>query len=555
MAEQTQPTEQTQPIIPPSVLLGVAGVALLIALAVVLVQGSFGVIGWAALATTVLALVLLVLLAPQAVVDALAGRTFRFGGTSILVTLVFLAVLITVYWFTVTMNWTVDLTQTDQYSLNEQNADAIQQLAVDPASPPVEIIGFFDSAQPDQRERTEILLREYEDAGNGKITYRFINPDRQPLEAQRYNATSGSLVVRNTTNDDPEAAEVINTGFGFEQTSLTNAILSVSAAGDFQAFFLEVEDGLSIDAQGGEGLSDLTGILVDRFNWDIQQVSLLDFTSEDSELELNSSAIDGEVVVIVGGSQQLSTLETDFLIEYIDNGGSLVIFASPDIDEPSLASSEELNTYLSENFGLSYESNIILDPQQSIQSLDTIYATSFGSGTFVTANIPRNSLVIAPFARSIAIAEETPANVQTYNLVRTGSDAYAKTIEELRGENVEREDDDPQGPLTIAAAAENTETGARIVLFGSSTIPVNQLSLVQNAANLQISFNALVWATGFDTFIEGIPQITELDFNPADVPVTADTQQLNLINMISLFVLPFGMLAIGGVVWFTRRRG
>jgi hypothetical protein len=554
MAEQTQPTEQTQPIIPPSVLLGIAGVALLIALGVLGIQGAFGVVGWAALATSVLALVLLVLLAPQQVMDALTGRTLRFGGTSVLVTVLFIAVLITVYWFTATMNWTADLSQTDQYSLNEQNAEALQQLAVDPNAPPVEIIGFFDSTQPDQRERIEILLQEYERASDNKITYRFINPDRQPLEAQRYSATSGSLVVRNTQNDDPEAAEVVNTAFNFEQTTLTNAILGVSAAGEFQAFFLNVEDGASIDAQGGEGLSELSNILIDRFNWNVQQVSILDFTSEESELELNSAAVDGEVLVIVGGSQELSELETDFLTEYLDNGGSLVMYASPDVDAPALASTGVLNEYLAENFGLSYDSNIVLDPQQSIQSLDTIYATSFGGSNFITQNIPPNSLVIAPFARSIDVADAAPENVQTYDLVQTGGSSYAKTVEELRNENVQQEDDDPEGPLTIAAAAENTNTGARVVLFGSATIPVNQFSLVQEAANLQISFNSLVWATGFDEFIQELPRVANLEANPADVPVTADTQQLNLINMISLFVLPFGMLAIGGVVWFTRRR-
>ena len=81
----------------------------------------------------------------------------------------------------------------------------------------------------------------------------------------------------------------------------------------------------------------------------------------------------------------------------------------------------------------------------------------------------------------------------------------------------------------------------------------NQFDQFQNAANAQIVQNSLVWATNFNDFVEEIPQVTNLDQTPAEAALVADNQQLNTINLISLFVLPFGVLALGGFVWSLRR--
>ncbi len=557
MGTPIEPTEDVetsaaeQPIIPPVVLLSISGVAVLVALIVALVTAQLGVVGWAALAVALLSLVLLVVLAPQQAVDVITGRSARFGGTSVIVTIIFLAVLIAVYSSVASQNWTYDVSQTDQFSLNDANRDAVAQLGADTTIPPIEIIGFYDAASNANQERTETLLADYEAASNGKITYQFINPDRQPLEAQRFEANNGSLVVRNTSNEDPEAAELVNTNFGFDQVQLTNAILAVSAGGDFRAYFISVQDGVSIETDATE----VVGILQDRFNWDVQEVSFIDLLGEESEITLGDTSVDGEVVGIIGGSQTLGDAEVELLTNYLDEGGSVVLYASPDLEDPALASTPALNDYLAENFGLSFDTDtIILDLQQSVGSADTIAAADITRNMFITAQVPQNTALIAQVARSITVAEAAPANVTTYDLVRTSPTSYAKSYQALLDQDVEQTDEDPAGPLTVVAAAENTETGARVVLMGSSSIPLDQLSQLQIAANPDLSFSALVWATGFDDFVRAIPQVQELDVNPADSPVVAGQQEVNILSTISLFLLPFGMLAIGGVVWAFRRR-
>jgi len=188
-----------------------------------------------------------------------------------------------------------------------------------------------------------------------------------------------------------------------------------------------------------------------------------------------------------------------------------------------------------------------------VQTAETIFLQDFSPSNLITQGIPQGSILVAPFSRSITIADAPPSGVQTFDLAQTSNGAYAKTFEELVAQEVEQDDDDLSGPLTVVAAAENSNTGSRVVLMGSSTIPTNQFVPIQQAANIQVSLASLVWATRFDEFVGEIAQVTELEFNPADEPVFATGTQLNLINAISLFFLPFGVLGVGVVVWFLRR--
>ena len=556
-----------QAIIPPGLLLGVAGLALVAALAVSLVNGALGVGGWAALAISLLSLVLLVVLAPGRVVGALTGRTLRFGGTSILFTLIFLAVLVVLYWFVGQQNWEVDVSQTNEFSLSTSNRQVLTTYAADPTLPEIEVLGFYSADQTDRRERVEALLEDYEAVSGGKISYRFIDPDRNPQLAALYNlpeqfnqarqfgGSPSVLVVRDPSVEEPDAAEIVDTSAGFEQAALTNTILQVSTPGDFRAYFLSVEEGLSIADTSPAGLGNLSGRLQNVFGWTVEEVSLFQLAATESEFTLLEPGADGEVLIVPGGAQALAEPEAEFLVDYLEQGGDVILMAAPDIEQAALASTETLNTYLVENFGLSFGSGVILDQQQSFQSADFIVVDSLSSANFITQNVPPNAVLVAPFSRPIELAEVVPTDVQVFDLAQSSQASYLKSVEELlQNEDFQATEEDPAGPFTVLAAAENTQTGGSVVLFGSYGTATNQFDQFQEAANSQIVQNSLVWATDFDEFVQEIPQVTNLDLTPADAPVVADNQQLNLISFVSLFLLPFGVLAIGGLVWSLRRR-
>jgi ABC-2 type transport system permease protein len=552
---QTDEQEQIPPIIPPWIMLAASGISFLVALSVLLISPTFGVVGWGALVVGVLLLVLLVVLAPQAAVDFLTGRSARFGGVSLVVTLLLLAVLITLYWFIDSQNWTYDITQTDQYTLNEEGQEVMARFGSDPTVADVEIVAFFDSGQIGLQEQTEVLLEDYVAASNGKVTYRFENPDRNPRLAGLYGATPGTLVILNTERPEPEAAESVS-AFGLDQNQLTNSIIAATTTGEFNVYFLEVDDGVSISDGSEVGATRFVALGQDALAWNFEEASISELTAEDTEINLGDPNVDGEVLVIAGGSAELGPAEIDFLTEYLDGGGSLIISAVENLEDNALASSPLLNDYLSENFGISFAGEVILDPRNSRGGLaNVIDVQNLTRQTIITQNIPQGFSLVLRSARAIDVAEETPTNIEVFTLAQTSANAYSKSFDELVNEDIEQNDEDPAGPFPVLVAAENTETGAKVVLIGGSEVFMNIFETGQQLANWDIGYGALFWATEFVDYIQGQePLLPNFDVRPADTPVFADTAQLNLINFISLFALPFGVLAIGGVVWFFRRR-
>jgi hypothetical protein len=111
---------------------------------------------------------------------------------------------------------------------------------------------------------------------------------------------------------------------------------------------------------------------------------------------------------------------------------------------------------------------------------------------------------------------------------------------------------DPQGPFVLAAAAENTQTGARVVLFGSESVPSNQFaSFGSGVVNLDVAFNSLVWSTRFNDFFQTVT--VQSAIRPQDAPVVANDQILRNVGLLTIFVIPFGVLIVGILVWWNTR--
>jgi hypothetical protein len=560
-------TEQ-EPFIPPYYLVLVALFGLLVAGVVFLTQPTFNVVGWGGLGIAFLSLLAWVGLAPQQARAVLTGRTVRYGGLSLVVTGAFLIMLVLVYILVRDQNWRIDLTQTDQYSLTETSRAAIVGLGVDPNQPNVKLTAFYGASQAGRRDRDELLFQDYATASNGKISYEFVDPERNPALTTQYGITSAgqiSVAVLNAEGQpDIENDEIVSF---FSQDELTNAILRVSASGDFRAYFLNVDGGLQLEDRGPSGMSILNDTLVDTFDWNTQQVSVFQLTGANSEIKLNDQTADGEVIVIAGGNTPLSDEELKVITDFVDNGGSLVIFASPsiaastnDAGESSIAGNqplalaENLSTYLYDNFGMRFVDDVVLDPTLSIQSPLVPVATDLSASSYVTTSgISRGSGIVFEIPRSIEISPVLPANVTLEELARTSPSSYSKTdIQAVLNGEIDQLDTDAKGPFVLAAAAENTETGARVILFGSSGVPANNFaSFSSGLVNLPVSFNSLVWSTRFNDFFQSVT--VQSPVSDQDAPIFASDQVIRNVNLLTVVVIPFGILAIGLLVWWRNR--
>lgn len=558
MAQQTpnsQPHDE-EPFIPPHYMLFLALGGLLVAFVVLFTQPTFNVVGWGGLGIMLLSLVAWVLMAPQQARAAITGRTVRFGGTSLIVTVIFIIALIAIYTLVRAQNWRVDLTERDTFSLTEESRQAITGIGADPNFAPVKITAFYSAAQAGRRDRDTLLFDDYQQTSAGKITYEYIDPDRSPTLVDQYGITSPGQIAVTILNEagDPDVANAEIVNF-LTQDELTNAILRVSASGDFRAYFLDVQDGLQLEDFTASGMSQLSQILNDRLDWDARMVTLTDLMALSSEIDLNDSQADGIVLNIPGGSQPLTDEQVNFLADYVNNGGNLVIYAAPNFDgDASLATAENMSNFLYDNFGLRFNGNIVLDAVQALQSVENVIANTFDSQQYITAGFPGGASMVFSIAHAIELAPTPPQNVTRTAVVSSSETSYTKPdVAALLDGNVEQTEADPTGPFVLAAVAENTQTGGKVVLFGSTSIPRNDAAALSgaNIVNQAAALNSMIWMTDFEDFFFQVN--IQSAQRPQDTPIFFDQQTGNYINLISIFIIPFGILAIGLLVWWNNR--
>jgi ABC-type uncharacterized transport system involved in gliding motility auxiliary subunit len=469
---------------------------------------------------------------------------------------VFIIALILVYIFIRGRDWQIDLTARDTFSLTAESEEAITGIGVDPNIRPIKLIAFYDSTQAGRRDQDSLLFEDYQRTSNSKVTYEFVNPDQNPALAQQYDITSpGQIMVVGQTETgelDTENAEKVNF---FSQDELTNAILRVAASGDFRAYFLNVTDGLQLDDSTPTGMKTLNDALINQLDWNTQQITFLQLSGETPDIVLNDPAVDGEVMIIPGGSAELTEEELKIVTDYVDAGGSLIILAGPtnSAEEPGLAATAGLNDYLYENFGVRFANNVILDLNQSVQSPQFPAAVNFSRNNFITQSFPNGTYMLFNLPRSIEVAPTLPAEVVVDELATSSSEAFAKSDVQTLVDSGEitPTDADPKGPFVLAAAAENTTTGAKIVLFGSESLMMNDFALGNQVVNFATASNALIWTTNFDDYFE---QVTiQSAQRPEDTPIFVDQQTSSMINLITIVLLPFGILAVGLIVWWNNR--
>lgn len=553
--QNTSPDFDAKPLFPPVYLLLIAGAGFLVALYVWLTQSTGEIEFWGGIGVGIVCLLAWALMAPEQVRALLTGRGFQYGTVGIVVAVVVIVALVFIYVVIRQQNIQQNFSATSPLILTDQAKAVVTTLASDPTTPPLKIIAFFDSTQGGQRDRISALLDEFERASSGRITYEFVNPDRQPLIAETYGARAGQFAVAPLKADgtpDSENAELVTNP---SQQTIMDALLTASASGDFRAYFLRLENAPNFEGIASGDANILKTELEERYKWQTQVVSLLEFqdiiTGEDR-------AADGDLLVIAGGTTALPDEQLKIITDYLDAGGNLVLLAGVNLEgEQALATADNISTYLSEKFGVRFTNEIIFDAKNSLQSVIDIVTASFSTEQYITQSFDDQTAIVLSAPHPVEIAATAPDGVTVTTLSSTFESAYTKADLDFSGGTVSQEailqqPTDRTGVIPVAAAAENTQTGARVVLVGSESLVYNQFKQLDplGIKNSEMALRSVFWASGYNEF-RAISSVTLVA--PQTIPLFLLPEQINVINIVSTLVLPFGVLGIGFLMWWLRR--
>ncbi len=556
--------QELPPVIPPIIFLLVALAGLIVTITVAFTASEFNIIGWGALAVTVLSLILWAFMFPEEVVNLIKGRTLTYGVFGIVVTAVVIFASVLVYNVVQEQGLSQDYSERDVFSLDAEVQDVLIAMGDDPSIPTVQILGFYSATSGAQRDRISVLLQDMLNNSGGKIAgYEFVDPALEPLRTENYlgeNARMPSIVIGeidpatgapSLTDYEiaaPEATGQVAAG----QFQIINAMLSLSVEGDFRAYFLNVDGSLDTLSASDEGASGIVDDIEDEWTVDTIDPLLL----SNPPVTLNDPTASAEVMIIAGGTQALSADEIAVIATYIQDGGDLIVLGGINTDGGvSTALADNFASLLWDNFGVRLRDDLVIDPAIPVRQLGRVYqVNNYGTHPIVDGLNPATNNLVMSSPRSIEIAENPPTTVSV--LVSTSDQGYAKTGLDLTVDLTEADlaqaEGDLEGAIPLAVAAENVETGARLVLFGSTDLMENQWRVYANIEAPEVAESTIYWASDAQNFSDVVRQLVP-EAPELDEPIFLQQTQLSWMGFVVTGVIPFGMLLLGLLVWWVRR--
>jgi ABC-type uncharacterized transport system involved in gliding motility auxiliary subunit len=469
--------------------------------------------------TLIIAGVLLVVASLLARVEdfrGLAGRrTVRYGvNTAVAVILVLGAtVIVQALSFRHSARW--DLTEAKRFSLSPQTVQLLGSLKTD-----VNAVAFYRGDQPGKRV-AEDLLKQYARYSNGKLTWRSVDPDREPGLARRYGIESYGTIVLETKAKSEKVLDA-------EEEKLTNGLVKVTREGKRAVYVIQGHGEHELTNTERPGFSEAKSAM-EKANYDVKPLVLA---------RAGKVPDDAVVVLLPGPRNDLFAPELEALDAYLKRGGKLLAMVNP-------FQNEGLKKHLVK-YGFQLDDDLVVE-QNPIGRI-------FGIGPEVpivqqydSHPITRDMSGITtlfPLTRSITALKTPPQGVHVQPIARTSADSWGETNRADLNRGVAQPDpQDPKGPLTVAAVA--TIEKARIVVYGTSNLAANQFLNVQG--NRDFFLNTVSWLA---------EEEDQISIRPKDVkqtPVFMSSNQAQVVFLLPVVVLP-ALIIVGGIVAVVRRR-
>jgi ABC-type uncharacterized transport system involved in gliding motility auxiliary subunit len=503
--------------------LAVGLIALLVATALLTVRGQADTAVLVGLGLAAVGFIVAAVLDRDRWLRMAKGRQARYGANAALASLALLGILVLLNAFVFTHPKSWDLTEDQHYSLAKETVAALQEVTGD-----VRLIGFYSADSASARDSIRPLLQRYQEAGGGHVSYEFVDPRAQPLQAQGFGVTrDASLVV-----SIGQASEVVSAP---TEQEITAAIIRLANPGERKVYFLTGHGERDVDGTDDKGYSQLKQALVAK-NYTVEPLSLL---------VTPKVPADALAVVVAGPQASLSSAEEVALRDYVDGGGGLVALLDPTPGTTIDPKTDPLEAYLASAWGLALDDDLVVDLGSSLP----LAAIAASYGTHPVTQRLQNLATYFPTARSIEVRGNAPATQTRTQLVLTGSNSWGEMSIKDLSQNSQiqfNQGEDLPGPLAVAAASEDSISKSRLVVIGDSDFAANKDYF--GLGNGDLLVNSIDWAAHQDSLISLTPKPS------VDRYVAPPSRQaLVLIALLSIILVPAAFLILGVSTWWGRR--
>ncbi len=419
-----------------------------------------------------------------------------------------------------------DTTANKRFSLSPQTKQILSKI-----DKKIKITCFFKDTSK-EKPPAEDLLAEYTYL-NSRIEYEFINPDRDPIAAHRYNIDSFGITVV----ESDESREIINE---ISESKITNAIYRATRIRQKNIIFSAGHGEKSITDTKDSGISDLFEAL------ESENYRVAEFPLTAERIPLSNC----DVLVLAGPTKDILPLEEKLISLYLREGGKALFLIDPLIDVPRIAD-------IVSSYGIRIENSVIIDRLGMLTS-----------GTYLTPVVNRYSshpitkgfkyFSFFPQARSISKSDNPDNNFEVYTICYTNKKAYGETdlARILDGKTRFEEGIDIAGPISLAAVSASLHgknsgvspkhiRTTRIAVYGDSDFTANKI--INLYGNRDLILNTINWLAIDENLVSIRPK------NDLVQPVLLTMIEGRIVFWLSAIVMP-ALIALIGAVTLARRK-
>ncbi|HUI41630.1 MAG TPA: Gldg family protein [Terriglobia bacterium] len=447
------------------------------------------------------------------------GRRILRGTNLAIYTVIAVAIIVLINWFSSQHVQRWDLTKNQKYSLSAQSLKLVKGLKDDVT------IYVFDR---DQSFRAEGDLLNLYPAASHRVAVRYVDPNRDPALAKNFGVTNYGTVVVAAGNRHFNAQSSTEEG-------VTNALIRVLKS-QSTVYFIQGHGERSPESAEGDGLSEFSKALSNE-NDSVKSVALME-----QKIEIPS---DATLVVIAGPQHDYLQPEVDALQKYLAGGGRLLMMLDPGVDLPLLAK-------LAADYNFTPQNDLVIDQNPIAQVFgarpEMPLILKYGASP-ITQPLERTATLF-PLTRSFEVNKAYKNGLTVDDLCDTTADSYGvpnwtPAMREIRPQPKT----DLKGPLTVAVAADLSTGGegkpnARLVALGTSRLPAN--SFISFQGNRDLIMNAVDWLTANESMISVRPKAPDAQH------LNLTAQQMSTI-LFRLIAVPVVIIAAGIIVWWGRR--
>ena len=429
---------------------------------------------------------------------------------------------------------TLDVTSQKIYSLTDTTKDYLKELQED--------VTIYVLAGENSRDSTlATTLSRYEDASD-HITVEYVDPAVNPKFYMQY--TDSAISTNSMIVESEKRFKIVNYSYIYETeydyTNYTSSTTGYDGEGQITSAIAYVTSDTMpkvyiLEGHGEASLSSTFTDAVKKENMEYESINLMNYDSVPE---------DTQCLIINAPTSDFSGDDLEKILSFMENGGNALVV--------STWTEQELPNFqkLLEEYGLSVTNGLVIEQDQNYYYQNQTFLLPEVKYDEMTSSVYGKYYVFVPYAKGIRVPEEENDTLEYTTLLATSDTAFARS-DMNNVESLEMTETDEGGPFALGVKAERSgENGenSTLVLYSSEYLFEDSANQMVSGANLML-FSSTIGNLTENEVSVSVP-VKSYEVSTLMVPQS----RIVLLTLITTIILPVGLLVVGFVIWFRRRK-